>query len=159
MAPRPDQGARPTGLTLAKRKENEGPHAHLTSAHVAHSLADRTGLQALMMAHAELKFLSRADHGVDLQKHGRAAQAAAHAQPGCGGMAVQHGDGLINASSAIQRLLRLARTSMIARDAATTRHLNGSLDISRVWHGHVVRGTSSRVVDRVYESRDVRREW
>ena len=75
--------------------------------------------------------------------------------------AVRHGcsmDGLINASSAHQRLLRLARTSMITRDAATTRHLNGSLDISRVWHGHVVRGTSSRVVDRVYESRDVRRE-
>ena len=47
---------------------------------------------------------------------------------------------------------------MITRDAATTRHLNGSLDIARVLHGHVVCGTSSRVVDRVYESRGVRRE-
>ena len=47
---------------------------------------------------------------------------------------------------------------MITRDAATTRHLNGSLGIARVLHGHVVRGPSSRVVDRVYESRDVRRE-
>ena len=76
--------------------------------------------------------------------------------------AARHGcsmDGLINASSANQRLLRLARTSMITRGAATTRHLNGSLDIARVLHGHVVRGMSSRVVDRVYESRGVRREW
>ena len=75
--------------------------------------------------------------------------------------AARHGcsmDGLINASSANQRLLRLARTSMITRDAVTTRHLNVSLGIARVLHVHVVRGPSSRVVDRVYESRDVRRE-
>ena len=67
-------------------------------------------------------------------------------------------DGLIKASSANQRLLRLARTNMITRDAATTRQVNGSLRFARVLHGHVVRGMSSRVVDRVYESRGVRRE-
>ena len=61
--------------------------------------------------------------------------------------ATRHGcsmDGLINAASANQRLLRLAWTSMITRDAATTRHVNVSHGITRVLHGHVVRGMSSQ---------------
>ena len=127
--------------TSGKRRKE-----HLTSAHVAHSLADHTSLQALMMAHLKIYFCTRADHGVALQKHECALRLVCHAtaaRAACCSM-----DGLINASSASQALSRLKRTSMMTGGAITTTDVKDSHRFARVVYDTFTSNTSGRRLTR-----------